>query len=90
MKGAGGAWRCWRGGLERWAGGAVVWPHGGLAREGVVPQGMLEWGGWWRSCWWRWGWGWWLAGVKVIEREKVESERERERQTRVIVKSENS
>jgi hypothetical protein len=48
----------WRsGGLERW-----FW-HGGLARERAVPQGMLEWGGWWCGCWWRWGWGWgWWHG----------------------------
>ena len=56
-----------------------VW-HGGLAREGVLPHGMLEWGGCWCGCWWRWGW--WLAGVKVTERENVKGrERERKRES---------
>ena len=66
----------WRSsGLERW-----VWPHGGLALEGVVPQGMLEWGVAQgvvaRLLVARRGW---LAGVKVRERENVKV-RERERE----------
>uniref|UniRef100_A0A2N9IPC9 Helicase C-terminal domain-containing protein n=1 Tax=Fagus sylvatica TaxID=28930 RepID=A0A2N9IPC9_FAGSY len=88
VKGAGGTWRCWRGGLERWAGGAVGLARwvgaggGGAAVDAgmgrvvarlLVALGLVARGGW-------------LARMKVTERErKRESDKEKETKRSVML-----